>query len=289
MQEVDSAQCLWGVHFLIKHRNNRKNNRKMEIREVTMEELKRLTRENNLLEFNRPITAVHVQDMIASVQRCGLLRLPVIGNITKFDGRDSAIIDGQHLCSALVKMRGPGASNKTIKVIWKTYHEKRDVINDIAILNNTSKSWGDNDYLHAWVKFGADNDNYSFYSHLQLKLKQYEKLSNMTLNLLMECYAVNDRKKRIAFKEGMLTFKDIDYSDQLVKYVAELLEAGMHGGVSIGFARWAHTMYFTKGIEIDWKKIVIRIKHTMKTETDPFPTRELLQGRCNELYSLVKV
>ncbi len=75
-----------------------------EIKEFSIKELKTLLEEKNLLEFNRDISDQHVLKMQHSVLECGLLRLPVIGDVSAFDKRKFVIVDGQHLCKALVKL-----------------------------------------------------------------------------------------------------------------------------------------------------------------------------------------
>ena len=84
------------------------------IKQIKITELKDLLKEKKLLEFNREISQRHTNSIMESINQCGLLRVPVIGDISKFDKRKYVIIDGQHLCNALTKM--PNMINKKITV-----------------------------------------------------------------------------------------------------------------------------------------------------------------------------
>ncbi len=71
------------------------------MKEFKISEIKELLKEKNLLEFNREISQRHTNSIMESVNQCGILRLPIIGDISKFDKRNYVIVDGQHLCNAL--------------------------------------------------------------------------------------------------------------------------------------------------------------------------------------------
>ena len=57
----------------------------MEVTTMNLSEINELLKDDNLLEFNRDITPKHVEKMQQSILNCGILRLPVIADISKFD------------------------------------------------------------------------------------------------------------------------------------------------------------------------------------------------------------
>ena len=124
------------------------------MKEFKINEIKELLKEKNLLEFNRDISQRHTNSILESVNQCGILRLPIIGDISEFDKRKYVIVDGQHLCNALIT---EPAKHKKVMCIVKKYNTKDEVIKDVAKLNNVQKTWNDENYLDAWYKFGKDN------------------------------------------------------------------------------------------------------------------------------------
>ena len=129
---------------------------KTKIISKTISEVKTLLMEKNLLEFNRNILPHHVQKMQTSILDCGVLRLPVLGDVSAFDKRGFVIIDGQHFCSAVTKMRSIDRPDK-VDFIIKKYNNKKEVVNDISKLNNTQKTWNDeNKYDHILTKLAKE-------------------------------------------------------------------------------------------------------------------------------------
>ena len=55
-------------------------------------DLKKLLLKKNLLSFNRKIKKAHVRDMANSIMNCGLLRDPIIGDVSSFDHRRKYVI-----------------------------------------------------------------------------------------------------------------------------------------------------------------------------------------------------
>ena len=90
----------------------------MGMKKIKVSQLKDLIKEKNLLEFNRDIQPRHVEKMRLSIIECGLLRLPVLGDVSKFDKRDLVILDGQHLCSAITKLDPKNPKFRNLEMVW---------------------------------------------------------------------------------------------------------------------------------------------------------------------------
>ena len=88
------------------------------IKEFKKTELKELLQTKNLLEFNRDLSEKHVEKMIKSIVDCGILRYPVIGDVSAFDKRKYVIIDGQHLCKAIVNLPNGSLAITLIYIIY---------------------------------------------------------------------------------------------------------------------------------------------------------------------------
>jgi hypothetical protein len=231
----------------------------MEIIKITKAELKSLTKEENLLEFNRDIQDRYVEKMRISVQECGVLRLPVIGDISKFDRRKQAIIDGQHLCKALEKSK----EHSSTMCILKVYENKKQVIDDIAKLNNTQKTWTDEDYLHAWTKFGKDNlTHYGYYRELTKLYNDFEKIP---IGFLVDLYA----KSKDGFREGELLFRDEDFSLKVLQLAYQLKDQfGKPAHTLHGLSKWAKHRHYVEKRDIDFLKLQSRLVDAVRHGRD---------------------
>jgi len=229
---------------------------KMEIKELTHKELKELIKVNNLLPFNREISQLHVNKMAKSIEKCGLLRLPVIGLLSYQETPKMSIIDGQHLIKAHLDSK-KGA----MQVIVKNYDNKRQVINDIATLNNTQKTWNDQDYLEAWYEFGKDNEeHYNNYSYLHHK---YNELS-VSCGLLVEIYSIS----KTSFRDGTLEFYHRDFSDKVALMAHNLKVEYKKGAFTLtGLRVWCANRH-KNGKDIDFDKLRSRLYNAIRNGED---------------------
>jgi hypothetical protein len=233
------------------------------IKELKKSQLKNLLKEKNLLEFNRDIQPRHVDKMMKSVMDCGILRLPVIGDVSSFDntGRDLVIVDGQHLCQAIVNLP-VGSLINNINVIVKKYNSKKEVIEDISKLNNTQKSWNDANYLDAWVKYGRDNDNFSNYSYLHnLYVNVFDGLA---IGFLVDTYAVT----KLGFREGTLSFKNRELSDKIASFAYDLNQEFNTASFALtGLRMWVFDRV-RDNKTIDWTKLKSRVTRAIRKGED---------------------
>lgn len=232
------------------------------IKQLKITELKDLLKEKKLLEFNREISQRHTNSIMESINQCGLLRVPVIGDISKFDKRKYVIIDGQHLCNALTKM--PNMINKKINVIIKKYKNKTDVIRDIAKLNNVQKTWNDENYLNAWYKFGRDNiDHFTNYAYLW---NTYNNIfDGLPCGFLVDLYATSKE----SFRAGELEFRDVQFSDRLAQISFMLKQDFNKGAFTLqGLRNWAFERKFKQFKDLDFLKLESRLKLSLKNNED---------------------
>ena len=104
-----------------------------------------------VLPMNRGIDSKHVQKMIASIRKMGVLRCVITTTTDIIDGvKKRYIIDGQHLATALER------EGKPIPYIDITVESEKDLIEKMAYLNNSSKSWDLMNYINAWKMIQPD-------------------------------------------------------------------------------------------------------------------------------------
>ena len=238
------------------------------MKKFKIKEIKELLKTKNLLEFNREISQRHTNSMIQSITECGVLRLPVIGDISKFDKRKYVIIDGQHLCNAIVQMPKNLFSNtiEDIDCIIKVYNNKNEVISDVAKLNNIQKNWNDENYLNAWNEFGKDNIEY--YKNYSFLWRTYNTIfDGLPCGFLVDLYATNKE----AFRNGKLEFKDVEFSDTLASISYMLKEDYNKGSFTLqGLKIWAFDRKFNQLKEVDFVKLQSRLKLALKNEEDKY-------------------
>ena len=229
---------------------------------ITTKQLENFLKEKNLLEFNRTISLKHVEKMQRSVLNCGLLRLPVLGDVSAFDKRGVVIVDGQHLCKAITLLN-PKDRPKKIDVILKKYNTKREVINDISKLNNTQKTWNDENYLDAWYKYGKEDlDHWTNYSYLYSKYN--DVFDGLPCGYLVDVYSVS----KSGFREGTLEFRDKEFSDKLAQLSYKLKKDYNKGSFALqGLRFWAFDRLNSKKT-IDWEKLNSRLSWALKNNED---------------------
>jgi hypothetical protein len=103
------------------------------------------------LPMNRDIDSKHVQKMITSLRKQGCIRAVICCRTNMFDGHDKLyIIDGQHLATALEREGLP------IPYIEYEVSSQEELVERMAYLNNSSKSWDLMNYVNAWKMLKPD-------------------------------------------------------------------------------------------------------------------------------------
>lgn len=104
-----------------------------------------------ILPMNRGIDSKHVQKMIASIRKMGVVRCVLAVTTDIIEGvMKTYIIDGQHLATALEREGLP------IPYIEVTVESEEDLIDKMAYLNNSSKSWDMMNFINAWKMIRPD-------------------------------------------------------------------------------------------------------------------------------------
>jgi hypothetical protein len=95
-----------------------------------------------LAGINRPITPNQVTKLAASILMMGIIRPIVIAELSFITGvKQKYIVDGQHLYNACLRL------GINIPYIIVTVKNQEELIEKIALLNASSKSWTQFDYL----------------------------------------------------------------------------------------------------------------------------------------------
>lgn len=104
-----------------------------------------------LAGINRAIIPSQVTKLAISVEKMGAIRPIVIAEISFINGKkEKYIIDGQHLFNALIRLDIP------IPYVTIEINDKKELVETIAMLNASSKTWTMQDYVTAWSSLKDD-------------------------------------------------------------------------------------------------------------------------------------
>jgi hypothetical protein len=130
----------------------------------------------SVLPMNRGIDSKHVQKMITSIRKMGVIRCVIACTTNIIEGTvETYIIDGQHLATALER------ENQPIPYIEVTVSSEEDLIEKMAYLNNSSKSWDLLNYINAWKMIRPD----------YMKLFKWKNMYDIEI-LMLAMIAVNN-------------------------------------------------------------------------------------------------
>jgi hypothetical protein len=105
----------------------------------------------SVLPMNRGIDSKHVQKMISSLRKQGCVRVVQCCKTSIIEGEEKLyIIDGQHLATALER------EGQCIPYIETEITSEEDLIEKMAYLNNSSKSWDLMNFINAWKMIRPD-------------------------------------------------------------------------------------------------------------------------------------
>lgn len=166
-----------------------------------------------LASINRPVVPSHVTKMSESINKMGVIRPVIISNIDFISGKsENYIIDGQHLYLACMR------SNIDIPYIELEIKDKEDLIEKIALSNNSSKSWTLIDYILAWSSLKDDYKKLmSFYEIYDLELSQIAYLFH---NGFIPSSRVNIAS---VIKKGLFKIKNEEHCVIILDYITDLL------------------------------------------------------------------
>ena len=103
-----------------------------------------------LVALNRRIIPAQVTALAQSINRMGVIRPIVVAKFTYLGKQGTYIIDGQHLYHALLR------NNSDFPYVEITVNDDADLVEKIALLNSSSKSWTLLDYIQAWSYVVSD-------------------------------------------------------------------------------------------------------------------------------------
>ena len=186
--------------------------------EVALRNMKWLTPEskmqvNYLAGINRPITPSQVSIMAKSVEELGVLRPIIIIETDCISGKkENHIGDGQHLFNACLRV------GVNIPYVIVQVDTKEELVQVMAMLNATSKTWSMLDYVRA---FSSYNPNFVKINHyFQVYDIEMSIVAAILSNLTVSGSSV--AVKRI--KSGELVIKDETKNVSILDNLTDVLK-----------------------------------------------------------------
>jgi hypothetical protein len=101
--------------------------------------------------INREVIVHQINKIAESVKKMGIVRPVIAAELDFIDGiKKLYVVDGQHLMHALIRL-GYDIPYIVIKI-----KDKQELVETIALLNSSSKSWCLKDYVTAWSSLNND-------------------------------------------------------------------------------------------------------------------------------------
>lgn len=147
-----------------------------------------------LAGINRAVVPSHVTKLCESIKLMGVIRPVVLSDITFLSGKkETYIIDGQHLFTGLIRL------GQDIPFITIPIKNSQELVEKIALLNASSKSWTMSDYVIAWGSIKSE------YKILEKLYNTYDFELATIVSIAMNITRENCRK---VIKKGLLEFKE---------------------------------------------------------------------------------
>lgn len=160
---------------------------------------------NFLLGINRGVKPGHVTIISKSYEKLGSLQPIICCEVDFITGKKELyILDGQHKFTALIRL------GWEIPYIVIPIKDKRDLVESIALLNSSSKSWCIQDYVTSWASLEPD----------YVKLNRYNEIYDFELSVVASILSCKELRTNAGgatiskfIKSGQ--FRIVDEDDQV--------------------------------------------------------------------------
>ena len=202
-----------------------------------------------ILPMNRGIDSKHVQKMLTSLRLQGCTRAVQCCTTNLIEGElKTYIIDGQHLATALER------EGELIPYFEVKIDSEEELIEKMAYLNNSSKSWDLMNFINAWKMIRPD----------YMKLFKWKNMYDIEISMLA-CIAANMPSIRYGtqpIKNGTFTISNPQAEDMCKAFNDIFLKIGMADrGVKFQFLNAFMAAYGT----YNHTKVLANIDKHLKT------------------------
>lgn len=169
-----------------------------------------------LAGINRPIDPAQVTKLANSIDKMLLVRCIVVARIKFIEGKEKPyIVDGQHLFNAMLRNDIP------IEYVEIEVKDLIDLVEKIALLNASSKSWKLCDYILAWSSVNTDYK----------KLNKYFNIYDFELSVLASILSNNTLRTNAGgsnitqhIKRGEFKVVDEEFNISILNDLTDILK-----------------------------------------------------------------
>jgi len=166
-----------------------------------------------LAGINRPIHPKQINRLVYSINKIGVVRAVIIAELDFITGKKEwYIIDGQHLFTALTIRLDMDVPYVVVQI-----KDKQELVETIALLNATSKSWSMEDYVTAWASLKTD------YVKLNKYAENYDLDISMAATILMN-QSIDSSSTTNKIKAGEFSIINEAVNAQIIKNLSAVLD-----------------------------------------------------------------
>jgi len=171
-----------------------------------------------LVGINRDTSPAHVQKLKLSIEQIGMLQAIIVAELSFITGKKELyIIEGQHKYEACMAL-----GIDIPYVIIKGIYDYKALVETIALLNSSSKSWKMEDYILAWGSVNPD------YKKLMVLYNKYGVEVNIAAGILSNNESLFSGRSNQLIKQGNFCItnnnaeKHISYTSDVVKQLPKI-------------------------------------------------------------------
>lgn len=230
-----------------------------------------------LAGLNRSIVPYHVTKMAIAVDKLGIVRPVIVAKLSFITGKPEIyIIDGQHLYTACLR------NKLDVPYIEIEIEDKIDLVEKIALLNSSSKSWCIQDYVTAWgslkedyVKLNRYFEIYDFEFGVLASI-----LNNQNLSSSAGGASVNGKIKR-----GEFVILDEEKNVAILDNLTDMLRIlPRQGRAENRYVCSEYVNFYRNCADYNHKKFI----KNLKAEKELFVLATQEEGKLNELFQKLK-
>lgn len=161
---------------------------------------------------NRKVIPSNVSKLAESISKMGVIRPVVVANFTYNGVKDYYILDGQNLYHALIRLE------MDIPYVEVSVNSNAELVETIALLNTSSKTWTLTDYINAWSFIKPD------YKKLSELFEIYDIELSAIASVLHGYNGHSGANITKVIKNGTFQIKDLDSAVQKLQYTTDVLK-----------------------------------------------------------------
>jgi hypothetical protein len=232
---------------------------------------------NYLAGINRPINPGQVTKLAKSLEMMTSLRPVVIAEISFITGKkEKYIIDGQHSFNAHMRL------NWEVPYVTIEIEDKQDLVEKIALLNSSSKSWCIQDYVTAWGSLKQD----------YVKLNRYFQIYDFEFSIIASILnnqtlssAVGGSNVNKKIKEGTFEILNEESNLKILDNLTDVLRIVKRQARNENRYICSEYVNFYRNCgDYDHKKFI----KNLKAEKELFVLATQEEGKLNELFQKLK-